>query len=128
MSRRLEVLAAVTAAAALAGCGGSSSSGSSSQAAASSNPPAAAAAAATISIGGFAYSPKPLTVTPGEVVTVRNADSAEHTVTSDAKGLFDADAEQGHPITFKAPAKPGTYTFHCAYHASMHGTLVVKSG
>jgi plastocyanin len=24
-------------------------------------------------------------------------------------------------------AKAGSYTFHCAYHANMHGTLIVKS-
>jgi len=24
------------------------------------------------------------------------------------------------------PNEPGTYTFHCTYHPSMHGTLTVK--
>ena len=29
-------------------------------------------------------------------------------------------------VTFTAPAAPGSYKFHCAYHSNMHGTLVVK--
>lgn len=124
MSRRLMVLTALAAAGALAGCG-SSSSGYAAKAATSAPAASPAAATGTLSIGGFAYSPTPLTVRPGQVVSVSNSDSAEHTVTSDQKGLFDADAEQGRPVTFTAPTKPGTYTFHCAYHASMRGTLVV---
>lgn len=64
---------------------------------------------------------------PGQVVSATNTDSAEHTVTSDQKDLLAADnIEQGKTVTFKAPTKPGTYTFHCEYHASMHGALVVK--
>ncbi len=80
-----------------------------------------------LTISGFAYDPTPLTVSPGEVVSAKNLDSAEHTVTSDTGGLFKGDdIKQGKIVTFKAPAKPGTYTFHCEYHASMHGTLVIK--
>jgi plastocyanin len=66
-------------------------------------------------------------VTPGQKVPVTNADSAEHTATSDVAGLFAADdIKNGKTVTFTAPTKAGTYTFHCTYHASMHGTLVVK--
>lgn len=89
--------------------------------------PAAAAAAGALKIAGFKYDPTPLTVAPGQAVPVTNADSAVHTATSDVAGLFIADDVQtGKTITFTAPTKPGTYTFHCRYHASMHGTLIVK--
>jgi plastocyanin len=58
---------------------------------------------------------------------VDNRDSQTHTATSDRAGLFDSgNAEKGTPVTFKAPSKGGTYTFHCTIHPSMHGTLVVK--
>jgi plastocyanin len=96
------------------------SSGSSGSAA----PPKAGGSALTIA--GFAYAPAPLTVAPGASVPVTNTDSALHTVTSDVTGLFVADdVAHGTTVTFTAPAKPGRYTFHCEYHPSMHGTLVV---
>lgn len=118
---------------ALAGC--SSSSGYSAGAkpsatpttAGSSAPAAAPAVGTALTISGFAYAPKPLTVAPGATVTVTNKDSATHTATSDTSGAFDSsDVSQNQVITFKAPTRPGTYTFHCAYHPNMHGTLVVK--
>ena len=119
-----------------AGCGGSSGSAASGAAAsaappaASSEAPASAAAAAAsgpaLKIAGFDYSPKPLTVTPGQVITVNNDDAAAHTVSSDIKGLFLADdVEKGKTVTFMAPTKAGIYTFFCAYHPKMHGSLVV---
>jgi plastocyanin len=77
----------------------------------------------TITIKQFRYTP--LQVAPGTTITVKNLDDAEHTVTSDTKDLFEADDVGGDPKTFKAPAKAGTYTFHCKYHASMHGSLTV---
>jgi plastocyanin len=108
---------------------------SSSKAPASSAPTGAAPTATVpatssgaLKIAKFAYDPTPLTVTPGQQVTVANADSAEHTVTSDMAGLFAAnEVKYGKSVTFTAPAKAGSYTFHCAYHANMHGTLIVKS-
>ena len=78
-----------------------------------------------IQIHSFAYND--LTVAPGTTITVKNLDDAEHTVTSDTKGQFVSDdVKQGTPVTFKAPTAPGKYTFHCAYHASLHGTLTVS--
>lgn len=89
--------------------------------------PAAAGVEGALKIGGFHYNPSPLTVAPGQMVSATNSDGAEHTVTSDQKGLFSGDnIAQGKTVTFKVPTKPGTYTFHCEYHARMHGTLIVK--
>lgn len=112
---------------ALSGCAGSSTT---------ATPPATTTAGTTTTapasgsdamrISGFAYNPSPLTVAPGAKVDVSNSDSATHTVTSDMAGLFKADdVKQGTPVTFTAPSRAGTYTFHCDYHPSMHGTLVV---
>ncbi|WP_230209346.1 cupredoxin domain-containing protein [Nostocoides sp. HKS02] len=55
-----------------------------------------------------------------------NMDGENHTVTADSGNAFDAKATAGTTVTFVAPAKAGTYPFHCAYHANMHGVLVVK--
>ncbi|MCW2601238.1 MAG: plastocyanin [Frankiales bacterium] len=85
------------------------------------------ATGSSLQIANFTYDPTPLTVAPGTTIPVKNTDGAEHTVTSDLAGLFKADdVKTGKTVSFKAPIKPGTYTFHCDYHARMHGTLIVK--
>ena len=106
------------------GCSGSS--GSTTTSAPTSGATATGGATAdspTITIKGFHYTP--LQVAPGTTITVKNLDDAEHTVTSDTKGVFKADEVGGTPKTFTAPTKPGTYNYHCDYHASMHGSLIV---
>jgi plastocyanin len=81
------------------------------------------AAAVTIHISASAYS-DPGTVAPGATVTVMNMDAQAHTVTADG-GAFKVMAPAGRSVTFTAPATPGTYPYHCEYHADMHGTLTV---
>jgi plastocyanin len=78
-----------------------------------------------IVISGFEYS-TPESVMPGQVLTIQNNDTVEHSVTSDTAGLFNEDIEAGETETITVPNEPGTYTFHCTYHPSMHGTLTVK--
>jgi plastocyanin len=83
------------------------------------------AATSEIVIEGFRYS-GPISVAPGAQITVLNKDSAEHTVTSDTVGEFDSEVMGNASSTFTAPNQPGTYAFHCTYHPSMVGTLVVR--
>jgi plastocyanin len=83
-------------------------------------------AGSQIVISNFAYTVPP-SVSPGQQVTVVNNDDSAHTVTSDADNLFDVRISGGGGTeTFAAPTTPGTYPFHCKYHASMHGTLTVQ--
>lgn len=57
---------------------------------------------------------------------VENRDQVAHTVTADASGsLFDVTVDPGSTASFTAPTSPGSYKFHCRFHANMHGTLVV---
>ncbi len=106
----------------------SSTAGNSSSAPASSSSTAAAAkpaAAEEITIEGFDYK-VPTSVKAGAKITITNKDGASHTVTSDTGGLFDAVVKGGGTTTtMTAPMKPGKYPFHCTYHGSMHGVLVV---
>jgi len=44
----------------------------------------------------------------------------------DAAGKFDMDVDGKEQGSFTAPTEPGEYAFHCNYHPSMHGTLIVK--
>ena len=80
---------------------------------------------AVIDIKDFALS-GPESVTPDATITVKNMDSAAHSVTADG-GEFDLVIEgSGATGTFKAPSEPGKYSYICKFHPSMVGTLVVK--
>jgi plastocyanin len=77
----------------------------------------------TISIENREYSH--LAVPAGTQVNVVNRDDVEHSVTSDAPGLFDVHVQPHSEELFTAPSDPGTYPYHCVYHPAMHGELVV---
>jgi plastocyanin len=83
------------------------------------------AGAATITIANMSFG-DPITVPPGAQITIKNDDSAEHSVTSDAAGKFDVEIDGKEQKTLTVPTEPGDYAFHCKYHPSMHGTLTVK--
>jgi len=102
-------------------------SSESTSAAASSTAASATATAAgpKISIADMKFS-APLTVTPGATVTVVNSDEVEHTVTADTGSAFNAEVGDKGTVTFTAPTQPGTYAYHCTYHPSMHGQLIVQ--
>lgn len=85
----------------------------------------ASAGAATMMIMNMSFG-EPVTVPPGAQITIKNDDSAEHSVTSDAAGKFDVEVGGKGKGTLTAPTEPGEYAFHCKYHPSMHGTLIVK--
>lgn len=109
----------------LAACGSSGHQSSATTSPAGTSP-AGSGSAAVIVIKNFAYSPSSLTVAPGSTVTVRNSDTATHTVTSTNNGAFDTgDIQPGGSETFKAPSTPGSYPYICSIHQFMHGTLVV---
>lgn len=84
----------------------------------------AAAAAATITIKDFAFTVSGK-VAPGAKVMVMNGDSEAHTVTADSGGAFDVMVPASGSAVVTAPAKAGSYAFHCTFHSSMHGKLEV---
>ncbi|MCU1623096.1 MAG: hypothetical protein JWL79_1941 [Frankiales bacterium] len=108
----------------LTACSGSSGTTAVNQPTTAATSSATADSGPTITIKAFRYTSQQ--VAPGTTITVRNLDDTDHTVTSDVSGQFDAgDVKSGTPKTFTAPTKPGTYAFHCNFHASMHGSLTV---
>ncbi|OBF33544.1 plastocyanin [Mycobacterium sp. ACS1612] len=102
-------------------CGGSTDSATASPTATTP----AEASAATITIADMNYG-QPVTVPPGAKITVKNNDSVEHSVTSDAADKFGMDVDGNEQGVLTAPTEPGEFAFHCKYHPSMHGTLIVK--
>jgi plastocyanin len=87
--------------------------------------PATEASAANITIASNSFG-DPITVPPGTQISVTNNDSAEHSVTSDTAGKFDTHVGGNADASFTAPTEPGEYPFHCTYHPSMHGVLIVQ--
>jgi plastocyanin len=79
-------------------------------------------------ISDYSFSPDPVTVTAGSVVTWTNSASQDHTVTSDsgatlASGPLGAGDSYGNLFD-----TPGTYSYHCEIHPTrMKGTIIVKA-
>lgn len=79
----------------------------------------------SVSIVDFAFQPGYAVVPAGSTVSWFNAGAAPHTVTSSA-GAFDSGtigSGGGFSTTFWTP---GTYSYYCAIHPSMVGTVQVN--
>ena len=82
-----------------------------------------------ITIKDFAFSPANLTIKTGTTVTWMNQDGAVHQIDSDSKTPVDFTSDSlvnGESFSFTF-TQPGTYTYHCVYHAPMKGTIIVQS-
>jgi plastocyanin len=77
-----------------------------------------------VTIKNFTFTGQ-LVVRPGATITVKNADTAPHTLTA-VDGSFTTKVIQpGKSATVKAPKKPGAYPITCKIHPDMMGTLTV---
>ena len=84
-------------------------------------------AATTSTSKGFG--PKTVTVKPGATVYFHNVDHARHSAIQDAivgKPAFTSGKPSKKDFTLKAPTKAGTYSYICAVHGFMRGTLIVR--
>lgn len=104
------------------GMGPASASGSSS----SSSSSTAAASSVDITISNFMFQAMSVSVKPGATVSVTNKDSATHTLTATGGQFNTGDITQNQTKTFKAPMKPGSYSYICSIHQYMMGTIIVK--
>lgn len=87
-------------------------------------PSGEAAKSEKVQIVEFTYEPDPVVVQAGGKVIWQNEDTAPHTATAD-DGSFDTGViEKGKlgSATFK---EPGTFTYFCEIHPTMHGTVEV---
>lgn len=120
--RRLLVTCGATASAALAAGAGGLALGAT-PAGSSADP----IRATTSPTRGFA--PRAAVVAPGALVHVRNVDRARHSVIQDAVGgrpAFTSGRPTRRSFTFRAPSRPGTYSYICGVHGFMRGALVVR--
>jgi plastocyanin len=87
-------------------------------------PSGEAAKSEKVEIVEFTFEPDPVVVQVGGKVIWQNQDTAPHTATAD-DGSFDTGTiEKGKlgSATFK---EPGTFTYFCEIHPTMHGTVEV---
>lgn len=133
MKKILLVCVTICLSAAIAACGSESSyttsEGDSGTATATASPESTSgtteASGPTITMANMSFG-DPITVAPGATITLKNDDSAEHSVTSETEGTFDVHVDAGEQGTLTAPTEPGEYPFYCVYHPSMKGTLIVQ--
>ncbi|MEA2301081.1 MAG: hypothetical protein QOE44_1616 [Solirubrobacteraceae bacterium] len=81
---------------------------------------------ARVSIAGFAFKPGKVTVKVGARVRWTNLDSAPHTATADHGGGFDTGTLMLHQSKLVRFTTAGTYTYHCAFHPFMTGSVTVR--
>src|SRR5690242_3478262 len=87
--------------------------------------PAAPVRGNQVTIDGFAFEPASLTVTAGTTVTWTNRDEEPHTVAA-SDGSFHSGTLAGNNNTFSHTfSAPGSFTYHCAIHPYMAGTVEV---
>jgi plastocyanin len=77
-----------------------------------------------VAIVEFTYEPDPVVVQAGGKVIWQNEDTAPHTATADDDSWDTGTIEKGKigSETFK---EPGTFTYYCEIHPTMHGTVEV---
>ncbi len=85
---------------------------------------AAGGGSGAVTLAGFAFSPSSLTVKAGTTVTWTNHDGVTHTVTADG-GSFDSGHLASGATFSRTFATAGTFSYHCAIHPSMTGTITV---
>ena len=75
------------------------------------------------------FGPVRVTAAPGATVHFRNIDHARHSAIEDAvlgRPAFSSGRPTRHDFTLRAPRARGTYSYICAVHGYMRGTLIVR--
>ena len=73
----------------------------------------------------LSFDPPQINVPTGSIVSWTNADSIQHTVTSDEQGLFDAGPITPGDTFENVFDSAGEYGYHCAIHPFMTGLVMV---
>lgn len=86
---------------------------------------AAAVDSAEVTISRMAFSQPTVTIKKGGTVTWQNAESMPHTVTA-SDGSFGSQQLQNGDAFSMTFDEAGTYSYYCALHPMMRGTVVVE--
>jgi plastocyanin len=74
----------------------------------------------------LSFDPPQTNVPTGSIVSWTNADSIQHTVTSDEEGLFDAGPISPGDTFENVFDSAGEFGYHCAIHPFMTGVVIVE--
>jgi plastocyanin len=86
--------------------------------------PGGAASSAEVTMPGKLFAPRDLDVLAGTIVTWRNTDQSTHTVTEDDDAFDSGHIRPGGEFTLTF-SETGTFSFHCAIHRFMSGSVSV---
>jgi plastocyanin len=75
----------------------------------------------------WCFSPNPIRITAGSTVTWTNTTAPTHTSTSDAGAWNTGNIASGGTSSAVAFPTAGTFTYHCAIHPSMTGSVIVSA-
>jgi plastocyanin len=103
---------------------GGGESGSGEAGASEPAPSGEAGRAEKVEIVEFTYDPDPVIVQVGGKVIWQNEDTAPHTATAD-DGSFDTGTLEKGKLKSETFKQPGTFTYFCQIHPTMHGTVEV---
>ncbi len=78
----------------------------------------------TVIVSNYMYMPDHVTVTPGTKITFTNHDPTAHTATL-PNGMTGTGTIEPHSSRSIRLTRPGTYHYHCVFHAFMTGTITV---
>jgi plastocyanin len=73
-----------------------------------------------------AFDPVTITVATNTTITWTNKDGMAHTVTSNTAGQFDSGTINANGTWSHLFDTPGTFPYHCIFHAGMTGTVIVN--
>ncbi|HEY4518571.1 MAG TPA: cupredoxin family copper-binding protein [Candidatus Paceibacterota bacterium] len=79
----------------------------------------------TVNISGFAFASASLQIKKGDSVIWVNQDSAPHTATAVASTFDTGTLSNGQSSAAVKFSSAGTYSYICAFHPSMKGTITV---
>ena len=79
-----------------------------------------------VEIKNYAFSPKSLTINAGDSIVWTNEDSVSHTVTSDSGDEIKSGTLSKGQTYSNTFSEKGTFSYHCAFHSGMKGTIVVQ--
>lgn len=119
-------VALVALAAVLTGCGGGGTDSTSAASSTSSSGGSAAQSSDAVTIKNYEYSPETISVPVGTVLKITNKDTTPHTVTSKEAGVFESGPIDTNKTGTIKLTKAGTFTYYCAFHPFMHGTIKVE--
>ncbi|MDR3099960.1 MAG: cupredoxin family copper-binding protein [Paraburkholderia sp.] len=85
----------------------------------------AAASDHVVTIAQMRFSPATVTIHSGDTVVWVNKDLVAHTASAQARTFDSGSIEPGASWRY-VTSKPGSYSYQCLFHPTMHGTLIVE--